>query len=871
MIRVQNVSKEFMPLHGATTKALQNVSFELPNDGLFFLIGKSGSGKSTLLNILGTIDKPTSGNIFFDNENITDYKEKKLLKIRNSKIGFVFQDFQLLEDLNVEDNIKLALGSTKNNQEIITKCLADVGLSGFEKRNINELSGGEKQRIAIARAIAKNPSIILADEPTGNLDAHNSINIFDLLKKISKRCLVVVVTHDKENADKYADGLLELQDGKLISNTINNHEKNVTKSLEKSFKNHTSLNILSKLSFGIIKKKKIRVTITSLLVTIAFSLFGFSLSLIKFDIPKTHAESMVKSNESEVIISKSDGNFKVTNALFLNDLEKILPHISSNYTILSELFVDNNQSHIKFGYNPEKEEIKKAAYYSLLDFSKALMFESCSEEQLKSLKIAGSIPTKSHEVLIPEILADYLVVEGFIAYNEENKLLPTTIDMTVDSKEELIDKKIWIDSTYVIIKGIVLDEGLSKFTELKQVSSNEIKITNPKLYEEFVTTYENPVIYINKNFFDVTDLESNNIIPEDLYKIHYEYNDKKYYEMYFTALIDEELTYLDETKENKIKSLKDNEIIISYMLLDEILNYDISNKTREEFIKAKDEYDKQVAKRDEEIKKQEEMLMNDPTYIYEEIPEIPEVDYKKITDDIQKEYFIKNNVLGSTITLNIKDNNGINSSETFTIAGYQNTQIYSFISNDFKEYTLPNDLTSSIKINESNGQALEEIFNEFPIDGKNYKSYTKFSDKMRVIESTVIRIKKIFIYVTIVFLIFSVALFGIFILNSIIVNKNKIGILKTLGLNTWEIAKIFIMESLIIGGISLFLSNILNALLIYLSNNYITKELFFYARPINTNPYIFVYILIAIVLTIIINFFIPTIVISKTKPINLIK
>lgn len=196
---------------------------------MFFILGKSGSGKSTLLNILSGLDTADSGNIFFKGENLATFSQSQLENFRNKEIGFVFQDYNLLEDFDVFKNVSLALELQSEKQksvleEKVKKSLEAVGLKGYEKRKINELSGGQKQRVSIARAIIKDSSIILADEPTGNLDSETGEEIFAILKELSKEKLVIVVSHDRENAEKYGDGIIRIKDGKT-ENAIFESEK----------------------------------------------------------------------------------------------------------------------------------------------------------------------------------------------------------------------------------------------------------------------------------------------------------------------------------------------------------------------------------------------------------------------------------------------------------------------------------------------------------------------------------------------------------------------------------------------------------------------------------------------------------------------
>ena len=231
MIRVENLSKEYKSKNKNNCVALKNISFELPEKGLVFIVGKSGSGKSTLLNLIGGLDNVTSGSINVFGNEISILNEKQLNSYRSSLIGFIFQDFHLLEDLTIEENIALSL--KLNNQyekSKIEKALKQVDLEGFNNRYPTELSGGQKQRVAIARALIKNPDIILADEPTGNLDSKTTKQIIELIKKISKDKLVVVVSHNLYDAYDYGDRIIELSDGVIINDLIiNDKYSNVIK------------------------------------------------------------------------------------------------------------------------------------------------------------------------------------------------------------------------------------------------------------------------------------------------------------------------------------------------------------------------------------------------------------------------------------------------------------------------------------------------------------------------------------------------------------------------------------------------------------------------------------------------------------------
>ena len=233
MIELRHLTKIFKSKNKQKVTAVNDVSFVLPNKGLVFVVGKSGSGKTTLLSLIGGLDNLTSVYIIVDGNSLSEFKNNDFAYYRNTKIGFIFQDFHLLDNLTVFQNIELSLKLTRDkNDEGILEALKSVDLEGYANRLPKELSGGQKQRVAIVRTLIKNPSIILADEPTGNLDEGTSEQVFNLLKKVSKEKLVLVVTHDVIDARKYADRIIELSEGKVIGDYIRNLNSESKTSIE---------------------------------------------------------------------------------------------------------------------------------------------------------------------------------------------------------------------------------------------------------------------------------------------------------------------------------------------------------------------------------------------------------------------------------------------------------------------------------------------------------------------------------------------------------------------------------------------------------------------------------------------------------------
>ncbi len=228
MIILQHVNKYFNKHKKNEIHVINDTSLKLANTGLVALLGPSGCGKTTLLNTIGGLDKVNKGSISINNEIITKKSMHKVDKIRNLNIGYIFQDYNLLDNLSVYDNVALSLKivGIKNPIEIkkrVNYVLEKVGMYRYRNRYTNMLSGGERQRVGIARAIVKDPNIIIADEPTGNLDSKNSIEIMNIIKAISRDRLVILVTHERNLAEFYASRIIEIEDGKIISDKDNKH------------------------------------------------------------------------------------------------------------------------------------------------------------------------------------------------------------------------------------------------------------------------------------------------------------------------------------------------------------------------------------------------------------------------------------------------------------------------------------------------------------------------------------------------------------------------------------------------------------------------------------------------------------------------
>ena len=352
MIKITSLNKIYKSKKRKKCHALNDINLTLPDAGLVFVLGKSGSGKSTLLNLIGGLDSITSGSIEVDGNDLAKFKEKDFCNYRNSHIGFIFQDYHLIDELTVYENIRLSLDlENRNEYHLIGEALAKVDLAGYEERYPTELSGGEQQRVAIARAIVKKPRIILADEPTGNLDTNTAKQIVELLKELSRDCLVLIVSHNINDANNYADRIIELKKGRVISDKSRNPEfldevslqngelvypqglalsdndidfinNNLTKFKKKTDKflptaelksEARKVKILNKklalgrelnLSGKFLKSKTLAISFSAFMVAVIMVIMALAQTIINFDSGRIIKEEMDKYNSDSIYYSK---------------------------------------------------------------------------------------------------------------------------------------------------------------------------------------------------------------------------------------------------------------------------------------------------------------------------------------------------------------------------------------------------------------------------------------------------------------------------------------------------------------------------------------------------------------------------------------
>ena len=277
MLEIKKLSKCYLKKE-FKEKALNNINLSFNKNEFVFILGPSGAGKSTLLNIIAGLDRKYDGKVIVNNMDLSKLKSNDMDYYRNNYIGFIFQNYNLINEFTVYENVYLAISLTNRNnkKDKVISTLEKVGLKDKVNSYPNELSGGQKQRVAIARALVNDPSIILADEPTGALDSFMSTEIMNLIKNISKNKLVIIVSHNENLASKYANRTIKMFDGKIISDSSKNKNKS-KKELFKLYKTKMPFAVKMKFSLKNIRKKLKRTILT--VTALSVGLIGISLVL----------------------------------------------------------------------------------------------------------------------------------------------------------------------------------------------------------------------------------------------------------------------------------------------------------------------------------------------------------------------------------------------------------------------------------------------------------------------------------------------------------------------------------------------------------------------------------------------------------------
>lgn len=860
MLQLQKICKTYKSSRNMRS-VLEDVSLSFPSTGIVFILGKSGSGKSTLLNIIGGLDSPTSGKILLDGKEITNLKKTQMASYRNTYTGFVFQDYNLIEDLTVQENISLI----ENDDDTIKNILEKLDLLEVQKSKASNLSGGEKQRVAIARALVKKPKILLCDEPTGNLDSKNGEEVFKILKDISRDTLVIIVTHDEESALKYGDDIVRISNGR-INAVMKPKKEPITTSLQLTQRKLDFRNKL-KLSFTNFSHRKLRLLFTILLSSVAFLIYGLSNSLNGYKEESVHAETLVEENIDKISISKKKG-FGKNRIMNEDDLNYIENAIESSKIYSSYLIEKDMDQSIKNSFFSDlMKEYEDNAFYvtNFLD-NEPIYFDVYDEELLKDVDIVGTYPARECEVLIPEIIADLMTSRKYtIQENGEE------ITKTLKSKDEVIGFKIPFANRELTITGYIKDKNIDKFEPLKKESFKYILSHPSKISEEFNRKYDSlesghsdlQKLIVTPKFFESLELEKNKKIDETLFQQNIILKDK--YSYYHTfELFDEEVEVLTNTGPTTIKKLYDDEIILSQYSAIALFKEEFEARWKKESDEAIIEY-------------------KDALYAYEQNPashpEPQKPDLAKIQLDILDEYLKRNDIYDNYVDLEMIDTYKIVSNKREEIRKLKVVGILmgdtpeafnSKIGPYYQKYVLPNRVTTGIDIYESDKSKLENVM-VFLKNNDRIKYTTKYSEAISATSKVVKKTNRILKYAAIALLIFAVCLLSNFIYTSVSFNKKKLGILSSLGTKLTDCIEIFLLENIIVSTIVFVISSLLTIVLVNLANIYVRDSMGFYLRIFTYDKQAFLYTLLALIFTIIVSSILPIMRITRMKPIETIR
>lgn len=854
MIKLKNICKTYTSKN-SHVKAIDNISITFKNKGMTFILGRSGSGKSTLLNIIGGLDSYEEGNMTILNKSSQNFNENDFDSYRNTYVGFIFQDFNLLDDHDVYHNISIALQLQQKtiDEEKIDKLLSDLGILNLKNRKINQLSGGQKQRVAIARALIKEPKIILADEPTGNLDSETGMQVLELLKKISKKRLVIVVSHDQESAKKFADRIIEIKDGKIVNDTndTNDESTKIQKECYNSIKSKLPFKDCIKLGFETLKHKKTKLISTIALTSFTLLCLGLAFTLATYDEAKSQAKSLVQNDVSFVQIEKKEyynkADKKGTSVILSEqDQTNIFQKTTQfNHNNIYK-FSDDNLGKtlidvLRLNITLNVESYDYDLYTQLMPIPEIIATDNIKDVITED--IYGREPTTDNEIVISNYIADLIISNGIEIYNENNA--DRNIFKPKNYEELIITNNSFYFGNLTNIKIVgIIQFDLTKYELLKGKKYDDLKKSEynlpSDLNQKSQTIYNK--IFVNNGFISKYNVSNTNTLSSNnLYEItsnnlllhDYTYNIQYGY-------LQNDIEYYDGKKWTRTNSISKNQIILNVRHL---VNFDL--------MKYLKDFDNYLSKR--------------PT---------------DNPNDLEKEFLLSyidsTSIIGNKVTFNIlKSNNSVlqsfNNLEIIGITGLttsENTQ--TLLSEELiKEYKSSTFKLSGIFVNETNEIKLQHLFRLFPIYSK-YSMQTPYSESILVLKDTMNMLKKVAYYTSAIFLVFTIVLICNFIFTSVNYRKKEIGILRALGTRQIDIIKIFLWEGIFISIISAIISSLLLCCTSQILNNTIMNDISIVISPFIIAPKTVILLFPTVLAITLLSSIVPLHNISKMKPVDAI-
>ena len=478
MLELRNINKSYITKN-ERVNVLKNINFTFPDKGLFVLMGSSGCGKSSLLNILTGLDSKYEGRVLYNNENIKD-----IYNNYRNEISYMTQSFNLFDNLTVFENVNLSLELLgKSDKTKVETILKDFEIYDLANKKCNTLSGGEKARVSIARAVIKNPKIIFCDEPTGNLDDKTSKLVWTLLKKISETVLVIIASHDEKNSYEFGN-VIKIIDGQINEEIINNVVSNKNTFIKYKTSSNLSLNLL----FKIFNNKKMLYILSILVMSISFIMFGLFNKLSSVNIKKAEINTIINSDINEITLYKKGNINDYTIYFSQNDLKttyNLLQNSDSYYA--SSLLSNNNIFTFEF-----ENTLDITDYYKLYN-SSANENNVFIDERLCSFKILGRKPIYENEIMISNFLADYIIRFG--AFDEDGN------QISFNNYSDILESTLKVNNEKVVISGIyIVNENIKE--------KNFISLGDKDLLLKYLYTY-----YVNENYFKISKFSENFVSP----------------------------------------------------------------------------------------------------------------------------------------------------------------------------------------------------------------------------------------------------------------------------------------------------------------------------------------------------------------------
>ena len=804
MLKLKDICKEYK-MDELTIHALDNINLEFRKNEFVSVLGPSGCGKTTLLNIIGGLDRYTSGDLYINNTSTKDYKDKDWDSYRNYSIGFIFQSYNLIPHQTVLENVELALTlanvSKKERRARAIEVLEKVGLKDQIKKKPTQMSGGQVQRVAIARALINNPDIILADEPTGALDSETSVQIMELLKKISEDKLIIMVTHNPDLAEKYSSRIIHLLDGKVIMDTAEYHEEdNLSMDELLNKRKEQKEKIKAKKIKSKIKSKKV-----SLKFTTALSLSLRNLLTKRFRTILTAFAGSIGIVGIALILSLASGVNDYVTKIEKNTLSTYPIELTESTVDMTSMFLTAN------GSNADNNPYKENAIYSenVMTNMLSMLSQQVTKNNLKAFK---EYLDKNPNDAIADIMYGYNLKMKIYSKTSDDKIvqvLPGTVmenlNMSMGSSPmssmasmEIFTKVPNMDrlknyGNYELVAGswpsseneamLVVDKNGKVFDytlyTLGLLDQNELKVMLDKLYknEEF------EVSSVGFKYEDLLNLDLKIFTATDYYaKENYKWEDLSKSPEHIENIYDDGITLkisgiLKVTDDNTTSS------IIYYSSALEDLVIDRANNS--EIMQEQLDNEEINIFTGEEFKAQ--IDLNSP-------------EYANLTD-AQKAYLAGLNMLNSeSLEKNL---------ETL---GYVDKEAPTSI----KLY--PQDFEAKDKIK----SMIDEYNNAKRADG-NDADVISYTDIVGAMMSSVTSVVNIISYVLIAFvsisLVVSSIMIGIITYISVLERTKEIGILRSLGASKRDISKVFKSETLIIGITAGFIGIGITLLLLIPINN----------------------------------------------------